>query len=641
MVGSFFSAVTGVKGNLFSMEIIGNNIANVNTHAYKSSRATFQESLVQSMRQASAPRSNYGGQNALQVGRGMELSSISMTQTQGMLQATGIVTDLGIDGEGYFVLSDGQDQYFTRSGGFVFDAQGYLTAPGSGLIVQGWMANSDGVIPTGAPLEDINLPFGEKTNARATTTVDFECNLDAMATTSVATLDDAGTTGITTATGTAIDGAGGVHTVTIAGANATQSNGTGANLWSAGALTGSELLGVTLGVTDASDFALTVDGSTTFNITGLTTSSTVNDLINAINNSGAGVTASISAGEVHLVRDYYGPGTSYNFTSSTSVLGNITNRVFGAAAAATFGATNGTVHSLVATDVFTPTGELAMGEEALTLTLDSDSGLVTGISDLGEGGVTITSENGLAAGVATIDTESTEHLTSILAYDTLGKEHTLNMIFTRSATANQWYWTAAFDSNEVVSSGTTGTINFNSDGSFRAWDFDDGGTTVNLDPNTGAESMRIGFWTGTAGRLDGITQFSSPFTTKATSQDGYGMGNLNTISIDESGKITGLFSNGTLRDMGQVVLAKFNNPDGLERLGGGLMHVSPNSGHVITGAAGATIGASINSKNLEMSNVDLADEFVRMITAQRGFQANSRVITTSDEILMELINIKR
>ncbi|MBN1826859.1 MAG: flagellar hook-basal body complex protein [Candidatus Eisenbacteria bacterium] len=637
MSGFFWSAVTGVKGHLFSMSVIGNNVANVNTNAFKSSRTTFQEALVQTQRPASAARGNYGGSNAMQVGLGMEVASIDSIREQGMLRSTGNVTDLAIDGEGYFVLSDGESQYFTRAGNFSFDADGYLTASGSGLKVQGWLANESGQIPTGAPLENMRLPFGEKTHARSTTEVKFECNLDALASNSLAELDDAGTTGITSVSGTAVNGAGGSHAITFTGANATASTAAG----TAGlALTGTEELGA-LGVTDASSFELTIDGSDSFQILGLTTDSTVNDLIAAINNSGAGVTAELDTGEVRLTRVYHGIGTLYNIESNTAVAGDIANIVLGVAAGSTFTANSGTNSTLEATDVFTPTDHAAMTASSLALTYDEETGLATGISNLAGGGVTISAEDGFAAGTATIDTAATEHLTSILVYDTLGMEHTLNMTFTRSAMENTWYWDASFDGNETVSAGSTGMVQFNSDGSYRNMTFDDDTGYLRLEPGTGAEGIQIEFWAGTANRLDGITQFSSPFTTKASGQDGYGMGNLNTISIDASGKITGLFTNGTLRDMGQVVLAKFNNPDGLNRVGGSLYQVSPNSGHIITGAAGTTIGASINSKSLEMSNVDLSEEFVQMITAQRGFQANSRVITSGDEILQELINIKR
>jgi flagellar hook protein FlgE len=266
---------------------------------------------------------------------------------------------------------------------------------------------------------------------------------------------------------------------------------------------------------------------------------------------------------------------------------------------------------------------------------------MTGISDVGGGGITVMAGGGLAAGSLVIDVEDTSHLTSILVYDTLGHEHTLNLTFTRSAINNHWYWEASFDQGESITGGRTGMVDFNSDGSFRSFTFDDGGDRVSLEPATGASAMSIGFWSGTANRFDGLTQFSSPFTAKASEQDGYGMGNLTSISVDSIGKITGLFSNGTVKDMGQVVLASFNNPDGLTRVGSNLYQISPNSGHAMVGAAGETISATVVSKSLEMSNVDLSEEFVRMIVAQRGFQANARVITTGDEMLTDLMNLKR
>jgi len=640
MLGSFYSAVSGVQGHLFSMGIVGNNIANVNTNSYKAGHATFREALVQTVRGASAPREGLGGQSAIQVGLGMDVASVTSNRGQGMLQNTGVVTDLGIDGEGYFVLSDGQTQSYTRAGNFMFDANGYLTSPGTGLIVQGWMANEAGQVLAGSQLSSIRLPFGERVPASSSTEVEFGYNLDAMATTSTAELESAGTTGITAATGTALNGAGGEHRITITGNNATASSALGANLAAPGALTGAELLSA-LGVTDASDFTITVDSGDPVQITGLTVGSTVNDLITAINERNIGVTASLDGGEVRLTRDYHGDGGVYNIDTSAAVAGNITRQLFGAAVGTTFTAANGTASTLEATDVFTPTGKNSTAPVTLTLTIDAETGLVDGISDLGGGGVTLSAQDGLAAGVAVISTEDTQHLTSILVYDSLGEEHALNMVFTRSATQNLWYWEATFDEGETVTGGRTGAIEFNSDGSFRSWVFDDGGEQLTLEPGTGADSMRISFWSGTASRFDGITQFSSPFTAKARAQDGYGMGSLTSISIDTSGKITGLFSNGLLKEMGQVVLAKFNNPDGLERIGGNLFQVSPNSGSTIIGAAGETVSASVVSKTLEMSNVDLSEEFVKMIVAQRGFQANARVISTGDEMLTDLINLKR
>jgi flagellar hook protein FlgE len=151
----------------------------------------------------------------------------------------------------------------------------------------------------------------------------------------------------------------------------------------------------------------------------------------------------------------------------------------------------------------------------------------------------------------------------------------------------------------------------------------------------------VGFDPGRIGGFDGVTQFASPFSTSAKSQNGYGMGALTDISIDSAGVITGSFSNGVTKPIAQIMLAKFNNPGGLERVGDGLYRTSSNSGQAIKGEAGKIVQATLSGGSLEMSNVDLAEEFVNMIVAQRGFQANARVLTASDEMLTDLVNITR
>jgi len=146
---------------------------------------------------------------------------------------------------------------------------------------------------------------------------------------------------------------------------------------------------------------------------------------------------------------------------------------------------------------------------------------------------------------------------------------------------------------------------------------------------------------GKAGLLEGVTQFSSQSTTKAVEQDGYTMGYMESFNIDDSGVITGVYSNGTKQTVGQVAMAVFNNPMGLTAVGENLFEVSNNSGLPNVGAASEGGRGKIVAGTLEMSNVDLSDQFTDMIITQRGFQANSRTITTSDQMLQELINLKR
>ncbi len=138
-----------------------------------------------------------------------------------------------------------------------------------------------------------------------------------------------------------------------------------------------------------------------------------------------------------------------------------------------------------------------------------------------------------------------------------------------------------------------------------------------------------------------VTQFASDFTTKAREQDGYEMGLLETIYFEQDGTIRGVYSNGQKQPIGQLAITTFNNPAGLEKLGKNLYEYSPNSGQAIVSRPGVGSAGIIVPGTLEMSNVDIAEEFTNMIITQRAFQANSRVITTSDEILQEVVNLKR
>ena len=146
---------------------------------------------------------------------------------------------------------------------------------------------------------------------------------------------------------------------------------------------------------------------------------------------------------------------------------------------------------------------------------------------------------------------------------------------------------------------------------------------------------------GTAGRYNGVTQFASPSTTKAYMQDGYGMGYLESFVIDDNGVITGSYTNGQKKDLAQVALAVFSNPGGLKKTGENFFVETNNSGLANIGTPETGGRGKINSGKLEMSNVDLAEQFTDMIVTERGFQANSRSITTADQMIQELLTLKR
>jgi flagellar hook protein FlgE len=234
------------------------------------------------------------------------------------------------------------------------------------------------------------------------------------------------------------------------------------------------------------------------------------------------------------------------------------------------------------------------------------------------------------------------HEASIRVFDALGTAHLLELVFTKdNDSPNRWTWDIDFEDGEVLSGGS-GSVSFNGDGSLAEFVSDDG-EALRLDPGNGANGpIEIDFDAGTRGGIDGITGFARASTASIVDQDGYAMGTLESISIDGSGIITGVFTNGTSRPLAQMALAIFKNPVGLQRDGAKGWISTPNSGQAVVRrpGAGSEVG-SISAGTLEMSNVDIAQEFTTMIVAQRGFQANARTVTTSDEMLVELVNLKR
>jgi flagellar hook protein FlgE len=226
-------------------------------------------------------------------------------------------------------------------------------------------------------------------------------------------------------------------------------------------------------------------------------------------------------------------------------------------------------------------------------------------------------------------------------FDSLGNKLSLSIVMRKTANLNEWSWAADAGAPTTITGGRSGKILFNSDGTLKAFSFDDGSTAMSLSPNNGASDMQVGLNIGTPGTFSGITQADGQTSVTPRGQDGYGSGVMNNISIDQTGRIQGTFSNGTVLTLGQVLLAEFNNPGGLVKAGENMYDISGNSGAPAIVAAGESSSSAVISGTLEQSNVDLSEEFTRMITAQRGFQANARIITTSDEFLNEVVNLKR
>lgn len=179
MMRSMFSGVSGLKNHQTRMDMIGNNIANVNTTGFKGSRVTFQDMLTQTLSGASGPQGNLGGTNPQQIGLGVGLASIDTIFTDGSVQSTGKNTDLCITGNGFFVVSDGMKDYYTRNGAFEFDKDGNFVLPGSGLHVKGWMADTEGNVSTSGQITNIVVPSGQTMPSAITTKTEATGNLSA------------------------------------------------------------------------------------------------------------------------------------------------------------------------------------------------------------------------------------------------------------------------------------------------------------------------------------------------------------------------------------------------------------------------------------------------------------------------------
>lgn len=543
MMRALFSGVSGLRNHQLQMDVIGNNIANVNTVGFKSSRALFQELLSQTLRAAGGPGEGRGGTNPQQVGLGMRISSIDKIFTQGNLMSTQRKTDLAVQGDGFFILTDGEKQFYSRAGDFGFDYQGNLVNS-NGYMVQGYMADEKGEL--GKVLGNITIDFQQRLPAKATTYASFVGNLDAEAQPTYATS-------------------------TVLLTKLFDADGNPMNLH----------------IGDVIQFSGDAGGNSISGSYVITENSSLSDLAYALQDA---IRTASAGNETVMVKS----DGSLQITADSVDITNLTMQCAGKVEFNSYG-------------VFeTP---ILAGEQGSTA----------------EG------------------SRSADYTTFVTTYDSLGNSQVITLLFARdteSGISNTWNWQAIVPYQDASSiSADTGTLTFNSDGSLAGVST----TRITFDPDGtgGAEEMKVDLDFGTINKFNGITQFAADFSATLNEQDGYPSGHLDDISIDDAGIITGIFTNGINRTLAQVALADFANPEGLYKAGDNLYQQSLNSGLAQIGAPGTGTRGIISPSSLEMSNVDLAKSFTEIIIAQRGFQVNARVITASDQILQELVNIKR
>jgi len=234
--------------------------------------------------------------------------------------------------------------------------------------------------------------------------------------------------------------------------------------------------------------------------------------------------------------------------------------------------------------------------------------------------------------------------TPIQVYDSQGNTQTLTVTYTKTGT-NTWDYAVAGPAGATITGTPTGTLTFSASGALQ--DINGAGNTSAADPTlniawgNGAAPSTVNFNLVNVDGSANVTQFSAASSTSSSFQDGYGAGTLRDLTVDQNGVISGTFTNGQVIQLAQVALSTFNNVNGLVQTGNNHWGQSLASGSPTVGLANQGGRGGVLGSNLELSNVDVAGEFTKLILSQRGYQANSRIVTTTDELLQETLNLKR
>lgn len=562
MMRSLYSGVAGLKTHQTRMDVIGNNIANVNTTAYKSSSMTFSELMSQTTQKASGPNATtgVGGTNAKQIGLGVKAGAINTAiTTQGSAQSTGNPFDIMITGDNFFVVSNGSENFFTRDGSFYVDGAGNLAMTSTGYNVMGW-----GVDETTG-----NIKQDTVSALRIMSAANMTYPPEATTQANISGILDENDKDVTSANGKTVnlnffDARGYSYTAKF---TFKQSGGDATNVYSMELTklldsTGAEIdiSSVTFGGTDKKTQQIetpvklntdaykwngtvleTTGGDPVVNLTDLFTGGTLNTPI----------TETVQNGLDAIAKAYGYEGATdeflnlcYTNTAGTTVtildmLGNMSQ---------------GLTDDVLPADgsTYTMTGRQFNG---INVVFDPDTGKIQ-----------------------TVDGKPTDFTTNV-DFTALGGNFA-NITIDLSQCNN----------------------------------YDNKGTST------------IG---ATSGDLDGLGT-------------GRRLGEMIGVSIQKDGMIYASYDNGMTKLLGQIATAAFANASGLEKQGDNLYSATLNSGEFDGIGVDITAGGGyMSTGQLEMSNVDLSSEFTEMITTQRGFQANSRIITVSDTLLEELTNLKR
>ncbi len=562
LTNAILTGFSGIKSNQVSVDTIGNNVANLNTTGFKSSRTLFETLYVQTIRGGTAPDENQGGTNPLQIGYGSGVATVQKNFNQGTTQQTGVVTDMAIEGNGFFVLNTpAQSQAFTRAGGFNLNTENLLTTP-EGSFVQGFGASEDGTIDAGN-LGDLEIPLGVTSDAAATTRAVMGGNLNAAG--DVATSGSISESAPLTVSGGAA--------ATAATALSALVDANGEPLFSNADVV--RISNVTKGdirVADA-DFVVGTNGTTLGDLAsfvesalGIDTSGT------AIGSPGVTIgDGTTSLAGAFVIRSNAGQANGLDFTG-----GSIRN----------------------STNSATP--------------FVFDTTAATG------------------AGAAT----------SFRVVDSLGSEVDVRLRLTLESKSNAgttWRFTgeSAGDTDPGSAIGG-GTISFDTDGRF----VEATGTDLSIARDATGAVTPLAFSVDFSA-LTGLSAEGRDSEFQMDTSDGFLIGTLTGFEVEPDGVITGTFNNGQDRVFGQIALATFANDQGLVAQSQNTYTIGVNSGEAMIAAPLAGAAGQINSRQLELGNVDLSRELIGLITASTGFSAASRTVRTADDMLQELMLLVR
>ena len=800
MLKSLYAGVSGLQSHQIAMDVESNNIANVNTTGFKYSRANFSDLLAQTRSIATAPQGELGGKNAVQVGLGSTVSSMTTIHSQGSIQNSDKNTDVAIQGDGFFIVSpdNGTSYKYTRAGDFKFDAGGNFV-DNNGFIVQGWVRDQvTGKVDATAPIESINIPPGLTTPASPTTEVVLKANLNAgievesfapayevkSGTPAAApvepAVDEAGNAiasgdlgvmfndtgnafslqddqGIWAAfqntevsstaapdgstyvadfsrayagtdnvsvivNGTTYTSAvshadlaaqvtAGEATITAAAVGATQitfvdttdaaftvlslgnDNNSGTGTVTVTQDQGANELDITFTLDDGTTKQITTTGSTGSESSAENGSRYVSAINGQTSTTGIAASYNTATNRIDLVNTNSNQAASHNIrlTAAADVMSN-----FGVATTTTaykyqYNSTgaNGGAGGLAVDKTFRTIADLrnqleiqAQGqsddgdtivESNVEVTVnaqgkleitnpggaDDDYDMALSITGIILPGITNNERftRNLEAMNAVLPAGTTgkafsqsfnaaTHSSSIDIFDSLGSKHTVRMQFRKvsvnTTTGTTWNMKISVPAPSTIDNTSpfqekTGSVRFNSDGSLATFNPPNVSFTGN---NGSSPDQQVSINFGTSNLFDGMTSFDARSSTSGISQDGFTGGDLVGIRIDQSGTMVGSFSNGRSFGLAQVGMAKFTNNEGLATEGGSVYVQTANSGDPIIGSAATSGRGFIQSSALEASNVDLSRSLTQLIIIQRGYQANGKTITTSDQLLQTLIGLK-